>query len=146
MADVEFSYDYFQARYPELGAWATPSQAQGFWDVATMIFSNTSCSQVKDDDQRRTLLNLLTAHLAQLSTPVAGGGTGPMVGRVSSVSEGSVSLSSDWGGAAEPGEAWYLQTKYGASFWATTRWMRLGRYYPGPQRFRQPQWPWRRMW
>lgn len=138
MGDVVFSYDWWQQRYPELSAWTTPGQALGYFDRATLLLNNTSCSLVKDQGTRQILLGLLVAHLAQLNSPVNGVAPSPLVGRISSASEGSVSVSTEYGGESEPGEAWYLQTRFGAEYWAATRRFRLGTYTVGPQRFREP--------
>lgn len=134
---VAFSYDWWRDRYPELAGWVTPGQAMGFFDRASLLLDNTAASPVRDVDTRRILLNLLVAHLAQLNAPIAGQSPSPLVGRISSASEGGVSVSTEWG-STEPGEAWYAQTRFGAEYWTATRQYRLGRYHVGPQPFREP--------
>src|SRR5262249_37816262 len=53
------------------------------------------------------------------------------VGRVASATEGSVSVTLEM--PNQPAAAaWYLQTPYGASFWAATALYRTARYVPGP--------------
>jgi len=141
---VVFEYDWWQARYPELAGWVTPGQALGFFDRAALLLDNTPRSPVRDCDERRILLGLLVAHIAKMNAPIDGQEPSPLVGRISSASEGGVSVSTEYGGEAEPGEAWYLQTKYGAEFWAATRRFRLGRYHVGPQPFRENEFPLRR--
>ncbi|KAG1434388.1 hypothetical protein G6F55_014548 [Rhizopus delemar] len=73
------------------------------------------------------------------------GGQSPsgLVGRVSSATEGSVSVSSDYSAPAGSAQ-WYLQTPYGAMYWEATAWLRVGRYVPGPIGYAVPVViPWR---
>jgi hypothetical protein len=60
-----------------------------------------------------------------------------MVGRINSATEGSVSITSDYGsaGSGGPSEAWYTQTPYGALYWAATAQYRTWQYHIGPQPF-----------
>ena len=85
------------------------------------------------------MLNLLTAHLAQLFAPLpTGQPASGLVGRITSASEGSVSVSAEF--PASPAAAWFLQTAYGAAFWQMSAPFRTARYLPGPQRVNNP-WP-----
>ena len=53
--------------------------------------------------------------------PAATGAPAPaIVGRISSASEGSVSVSSEYKDSGSPSEAFFTQTKYGAMFWQAT--------------------------
>jgi hypothetical protein len=86
---------------------------------------------VADAAVRSVLLNMLTAHIAALNSPGASG----VVGRVSSASEGSVSVSAE---LAVPGSAaWFAQTRYGIAFWQATAQYRTATYRPPayPSRF-----------
>jgi len=89
------------------------------------------------------LLYLLTAHVAALSYGENGQGPRPLVGRISSATEGSVSVSAEYNVA--PGSAqWYAQTGYGAQYWEATAKYRVGRYRPAPTGYAVPVvFPWR---
>jgi hypothetical protein len=143
-------YVWFTKNYPETREFVSPERYEQLFDIATMMLDNTGSSFVRDTGRRQRLLHLLICHLAQVSgllQPSAGPGavTGGMgVGRVSSASEGAVSVSFDY--PAVPGAEWFNMSQYGALFWsATAIFRRGGRYYPGPQRYREvgTQYPWR---
>lgn len=125
---VTFDYGAWSARYPELVAATSATLAGMYFAEATMYLDNTSASPVIDLGQRAVLLNMLTAHIAKLNNANATG----LVGRVSSASEGSVSVQTTY---AEPvgSRAWYDQTHYGTAYWQATPMFRLFQYRPGPQ-------------
>ncbi len=61
---------------------------------------------------------MVVAHLAQLYAAKKSGELAPnFVGRVTDASEGSVSVSGDVGSFVGQAQAWWMQTKYGASYW-----------------------------
>lgn len=143
MAVVTFDPVGFLARYPEF---ETVNQAtlQAYFNEATIYLNNTDASPVTDGAVggfRATLLNMLTAHIAQLNATVNGVAPSDLVGRIDQATQGSVSVHADMG--AVPGSAvWYMQTKYGAAYWAATATYRTMLYFPGqsvPQGF--PTWP-----
>ena len=118
MAVVIFDPTAFKAAYP---AFVNVPDAllTEYFNIATLYLSNTDCSIVQDIAKRTTLLWLLTAHIAYLSgalNPVPG--TPGLVGRVSSATEGSVSVSTEY--PTNPNNAWFLQTQWGAIFWQAT--------------------------
>jgi hypothetical protein len=80
---------------------------------------------------------MLTAHIAALNAVELGGRSAEnIVGRISSASEGSVSISLD---SQTPGTAaWFQQTKYGAAFWQATTQYRKARIFPGSNRNPDP--------
>lgn len=135
MGVVVFDFSVWSARYPEFPS-VTLTQANAYFTEATLYCDNSDASRILDLGQRGALLNMLVAHIAKLNTGDDSDdeGASSLVGRISSASEGSVSVSVDLGGA--PGSAyWFAQTKYGlAYFQATARYRRM-RYRPGPQRF-----------
>jgi hypothetical protein len=154
---VAFDYAWFMRRYPELSEWVSPDVGQGYFDLATGFLApgNSgpppasafwliwSCgdrpqgmSVFIDIPQRQLLLGLLTAHIAKLFAPINGVPSPDFVGRLASASEGSVSTSFDFPGVT-PNSAWYMQTKYGAMYWAMTARYRSMRYVPGRQVFRE---------
>jgi hypothetical protein len=139
---VIFDYPHWMACFPEFAA-VTQPRAQMFFNTATMFCDNTPCSPVPAQEPRCSYLDLLTAHIAALNggltacgfiTPGQGVG---MVGRISSATEGSVSITSEYGsgGSGGPSEAWYSQTAYGALYWAATAQFRMFQYHIGPQPF-----------
>lgn len=130
MSAVVFDGVAFLTRFPEFAD--TPdSQLQATFDEAAALYlDNTDSSPVKSLPARAALLNLLVAHLTQLTSGSGTQAASPLVGNVTSVSEGSVSISGD--PLALPGTAaWYGLTKYGASYWAATATYRTMRYVPG---------------
>lgn len=127
MADGVVSFDYatWVARYPEFVGVAEPL-ATLYFTEAGLYLNNTPTSVVCDLDRRALLLNMLTAHIAALNAADASS----LVGRISSATEGSVSVSAEYN---VPGTAaWFAQTKYGAAFWQATVAKRAFRYVPPP--------------
>ena len=124
---VVFDYATFVAMFPEFAGLSQP-QAQGYFNRATLLFAN--CGWTGALPQAATLLDLLTAHIAWLSAPRDANGNpsssgqppSELVGRISNASEGSVSVQTDMGEATagSPSQPWYMQTKYGAEYWAAT--------------------------
>ncbi|MGV3346409.1 DUF4054 domain-containing protein [Enterobacteriaceae bacterium LUAb1] len=130
MAIVTLNISTFRAMFPEF---STISDAilPFLFDQATDYLNNSEYSLVKDAVKRERLLYLLMAHLAYMRYGDANGNGGPgMVGRISSATEGSVSVSSDLGGF-DPRYAWYTQSPYGLDFWQATKIYRMANYYPG---------------
>jgi hypothetical protein len=138
---VIFDYQHWMMVYPEFSA-VTQPRAQAFFDQACILCDNTACSPVPAQKPRSTYLDMLTAHIAALSgglnpcgTVTAGQGMG-MIGRISSATEGSVSISSEYSVNGDgPNAAWYNQTQYGALYWIATAQYRTWHYFVGPQPF-----------
>ncbi len=132
---VAFDFALWQASYPEFSA-ITEAAAQGYWNIAGLYLNNSASSRVRDNSPggaRATLLNMLTSHIAQLLAPIDGQPSSQQVGRISNVSQGSVSIALDFPNQAAR-DAWYNQTKYGAMYLAAIRpYMQGGRYKPGRQ-------------
>lgn len=142
MGVVAFDYAIWSARYPELVATTPPAAAQRYFQEATLYLSNTESSPVRDVSRRALLLDMLTAHIAALNGGVNGQAASPLVGRISSATEGSVSVTVDsLGGGANA--AWFMQTKYGAAYWQLTASMRTFRYVPALRRTYAGPPPWR---
>ena len=142
MAVAVFNYAQWAALFPELAGSVSEPLATSFFAIAGLLFDNSDCSPVDDLTARLAMLNYVTAHLASLAGyPLAPGQTVPtpreMVGRVSSATEGTVSVTSDYGAMRE-NQAWWLQTQYGATFWQLTRWLRTMRYVPAAPRYFGP--------
>ena len=127
MAIVTFDNAAFVARYPQL-ATVTSDSLEACFAEAGLYLNNTDASIVSDVVERGLLLNMLTAHIATLNAAIAAGGG--LVGRVTSATEGSVTVTVDYG-AVTNSQAWYAQTPYGANYWAATAKYRAMRYVRG---------------
>jgi uncharacterized protein DUF4054 len=138
-AAVTFDFARFTAAFPEFAA-LSPLQGQAFFNRACLLFANDQCNPAFPDGNMEMLLFLLTAHLAWLNAPRDASGnpaaTGtpppPIVGRINSASEGSVSVGAEWSGSGSPSEAWFLQSRYGAEWWQATAQYRTARYSARP--------------
>lgn len=134
IGEVVFDPPTFVALYPEFTGLPNGAMVQSF-ALATLQLVAGCSSRVLDANQRELLLDLLTAHILFLSNGSndgAGSVTPPpgVVGRVSDATEGSVSVSAQFEGPAAA--QYYLQTKYGAQYWAATARYRTMLYVPGP--------------
>ncbi|HHN8476257.1 TPA: DUF4054 domain-containing protein [Morganella morganii] len=112
---VVFDVDKFREAYPS--AKGTDTQLNNAFIKAGMLLRNDKRSCVCNMAEREMLLWLLVAHMDMLQSNIDEGNSA--VGRASSASEGSVSVSLDYGTATN-GEKWYTQTPYGAEYWALT--------------------------
>jgi hypothetical protein len=135
---VTFVQNDFNAMFPEFIACDLIAE-QSWFLRASVLWENTSNNPASGDTGTMTvLLYLLTAHIGWLSAPRDGSGNptsaslavqpaSPIVGRINTASEGSVSVGADIGDAAagSPSQPWYMQTRYGAEFWAATAGYRL---------------------
>lgn len=139
---VTFDFPTFLALYPEFQNVGS-ARAQAFFDMATLYHRNDGCGFVQNEAQQLMLLNMLTAHLLWLNSPrdadgniaASGSPPAPIIGRISSASEGSVSLGAEWqGGGGSPSAAFFLQTRYGAAYWQAVAQYRTARYVARPTR------------
>lgn len=112
---VVFDVHKFREAYPS--AKGTDTQLNNAFIKAGMLLRNDKHSCVCNIAEREMLLFLLVAHMDMLQSNIDEGNSA--VGRASSASEGSVSVSLDYGTATN-GEKWYTQTPYGAEYWALT--------------------------
>lgn len=136
---VTFDYPTWVGQFPEFGG-CSPMQGQGWFDRASLLYANAGWTGALP--QAATLLYLLTSHIGWLNAPRDGSGNPtlqgqpapPLVGRISNASEGSVSVQTDMGEATagSPSQPWYMQTKYGAEYWAATAQFRTAHYAARP--------------
>jgi hypothetical protein len=135
MAVVTLDIPKFRAIFPEFSD-VTDVQLQFLFDEATDYLNNSEYSVVPEYAKRERLLYLLMAHLAWIRYGDAkGNGGSGFVGRISSATEGSVSVGSELG-AMSVGTAWYTQSPYGLAFWQATKVYRMAKWYPGcPYRY-----------
>ena len=131
MAAVVFNPAAFKAAYPEFSA-VTDATLNGYFVRSQLFLANKDCP-VPDEDKRLLLFWLLVAHIAQLAGSLNQGGIPGPVGRTSSATEGSVSVSLEFN--ATMGAEWWNQSSYGATFWAATAYLRSFRYVARPTRY-----------
>ncbi len=129
MSVAVFNYAQWAAMYPVLAETVTQPMAEGYFAQSTMILSNGEGSPVTDATQRLALYNLLVAHIATLNSATRGG----LVGRISSATQGSVTVQTEYAGPANA--AWFNQTPYGAQYWQMTVQYRSATYSPGVPRY-----------
>lgn len=129
MGIATFVYADWALRFPDLALVVDEPLATMYFGEATDFLNNTDCSPVTDVAQRTRYLYLLTAHIAGLGLSSREG----LVGRISSVTQGSISISVE---NPLPGSAgWYAQTSWGAQYWLVTAPFRTFNYVPAPQPF-----------
>ncbi|WP_457152647.1 DUF4054 domain-containing protein [Mesorhizobium sp. P5_C1] len=133
---VDFSYSNFVAIYPQFATLSQTQVLQGALPIAELYCRNDGGGPVSTAQTQTTLLNLMVAHICQLMFGVNGQPAAGIVGRISDATEGSVSVSADF--PVTPSNAWFMQTPFGAAFWAATSAYRTMRYVPGPRRFFSP--------
>lgn len=137
MAVVVFDLAGFRVRYPEFAS-LSDALLNAYFLEATLYLDNTDGSIVSDITIRSPLLNMITAHVAALNGGVNGQAATDLVGRISSASEGSVSVSAEMG-PPSGSSAWFMQTRYGSAFWQASSAYRTFQYFPGSS---SPQaWP-----
>lgn len=137
MAVVTLNIARFREIHPEFND-VTDTQLEFLFDEATDYLDNSNYSLVVDGIKRERLLYLLMCHIAYMrygymKNGALVGGSG-LVGRLSSASEGSVSVGTELG-AMGSGTAWYTQSPYGLAFWQATKVYRMMQYYPGEDYF-----------
>ncbi len=133
MGVAVFNYDAWAARFPTVAAVVAEPLADMYFAEATDFLDNTDCSIVEDVAQRLRFLNLITAHIACVNGATPQGAV--VVGRVSSVTEGSVTIASELKGFDGDYAAYFSQTSFGLQYWAMTAGFRTMRYVPGAQPF-----------
>lgn len=117
---VIFDVTEFKTMYPQL-ATVDDAALENNFSIAALALNNSANSIVKDLDERKTLLYLLTCHISELQQRGAF-----VVGALSGATQGKVSTSY----TLPPSLNWYNQTQCGMLFWAlTSKYRAGGRYY-----------------
>jgi len=132
-AIVQFDLAGFVAQYPEFAAVTLPV-AQAWFNQAGLYHANDGSGPVLDATQQLTMLNMLTAHIGCLAGFLNPGGTPnpTVVGRISSVTQGSISVTTEVDRDTKPNsQAWFNQTIYGFAWWQAVLKYRSARYLPG---------------
>lgn len=108
----------FKAAFPQFASFTDEQLTWFFESVENTYVDNTesSCFTLAD---RKKWFFLLVAHKAELQNRINSGNSG-LVGRISSATEGSVSISSDYTMGSGAQEQWLKQTPYGAEYYAAT--------------------------
>ena len=117
---VVFDATEFKTLYPQFSDMSNAQLTQ-YFNVACLLCNNTGNSMVKDLQERKTLLYMLTCHIATLQQR----GTA-MPGLLSSATEGKVSVGVQ---AYTNNPNWYSQTQCGATYWLATAKYRVGMRY-----------------
>lgn len=127
MTIAAFDDAVFVARYPEFSQ-VSSATLKAYFQESGLYLNNTESSPVKDVSQRLMLINMIVAHLCQLYSGANGQPSSELVGRITSASMGSVSVSVDSMGAGSAAKSFWQQTKYGANFWQATSSYRTFKY------------------
>jgi hypothetical protein len=134
---VAFDYPTWIERFPEFAEDVNPELAAVYFSEAQLHHRNDGIGPVEDANAQGIYLGLMMAHLAQLFRVANGQAVSELVGRITSATQGSVTLSSDADLPAGVPQ-WYAQTKYGYDYWVLMAPYRTFRYIPGPRRFFGP--------
>lgn len=135
---VTFNYALWAQIFPQFKALSETQIVNLVLPLAEQYCRNDGGGPVTTAATQSNLLNLMVAHIAQLLYGVNGEAPSPLVGRISSATEGSVSVQTDWPSSANANGAWYNQTTFGAMYWQATLPYRTFRYMPGPRRVMNP--------
>jgi len=119
VAVVAFDTGTFYLRFPEL-AGVSPSQLTFYFQLAGDFVNNTDCSIVPYCPPtvlaREDALYLTVAHLAKLFGTNAGISPSPIVGRIDTATEGSVSVGATVDIKSQSAQ-WWLSSVYGFAVW-----------------------------
>lgn len=148
---VVFDNTVWIGMFPEFTNVGGTLGASYFRRASYLCGNQPSSPLVCVDGMLADALYLLTSHIAWLNAPrdadgspaAAGEPASPIVGRINTAAEGSVSVGADMGdaNAGSPSQAWYMQTKYGAEYWAVTAPVRTARYAAQPTVIVGPVYP-----
>lgn len=138
MPAAVFDYALWSARYPELAASVDEPLAQAYFDEAGLYLDNTDASPVTNVAIRLQYLNMLVAHLAKLFSTIGGVAPSGLIGRVTSATEGSVTVKVAEMSATSDLAFFFEQTPYGLNFWVATAAYRTFQYIPGDDRSYEP--------
>ncbi len=129
---VVFDPVAFKAMFPQFASLTSTQLTTMILPLAEQYCRNDGGGPVSTAATQTNLLNLAVAHIAALFYGVNGQSPSALVGRITSASEGSVSVSTDFPMTAN--SAWFMQTPFGAAFWQAMAPYRTMRYIPGRRR------------
>jgi hypothetical protein len=133
---VVFEYQSWAFLFPELATSVSPGQAAGYFARAELIVGNSSRSRIQDIPTRTMILYLATAHIATMNATVNGQAPSQLVGRISSATEGSVSVSTEMNAPGSAG--WWATSRYGYEAYSAMAPYRTFHYAAHPTRVVQP--------
>jgi hypothetical protein len=133
---VQYDYAAWQNQFPALASVAS-NVVQSYWIMAEAFHANDGGGPIQTASLQTVLMNLMAAHLLVLFNSMIvnpdGSINSGLVGRISSTSEGSVSVSTE--NQYPPGtDQWYQQTQFGSAYWAATSQFRRMSYRAPPRR------------
>lgn len=132
MVEIEFNKEEFLATFPHVDLTCyTVSQVAFYWELAKNYMAGCYDALPYEPEKgvfdRAIALNLAFAHLIQMHNNHLNGG---LAGRITSASEGGVSVSVETYKADTMTAQWWSQTEEGRQYWMFTAGCRLGgRFY-----------------
>lgn len=128
MTCIQFNYATFVQYYQQFkNSVAWPEQTlQLYWDDATTIVSNNTCSQGLTVKQRTRALNLMTAHLAVLNGQAI---SGEQTGLVQGATIDKISVQLTPPPETNQWQWWLNQTPYGQQYLALMQVVSVGGFY-----------------
>lgn len=108
----------FKLAYPQFAKFTDEQLINFFEKVENTVLDNTESSCISLANRKKWFY-LLVAHNAELQNRIDDGNS-EFVGRISSATEGSISVTSDYSMGSGAMEQWLKQTLYGAKFYAFT--------------------------
>ena len=137
---VTFNWMTFRTWFPEFGC-LTEAQGQAYFDMAGLYCANSSQNPLWCAGVLPQVMNLVTAHVAWLLAPRDANGNpasqgqppSPIVGRINSASQGSVSVGATLDGEmGSPSQMFFMQSRYGMLAWQAMAVGRVARYVANP--------------
>jgi hypothetical protein len=115
---VQFSYAAWAAGFPQFATIKPDQIVNIVLPIAQIYHRNDGGGPVTTAATQTVLLNLMVAHIAQILFGVNGNAPSAIVGRISSATEGSVSVTAEF--PITQASAFFLQTPFGAAWWGAT--------------------------
>lgn len=125
---VTFDYAAWAALFPQFSNLTESQVVTVILPLAEQYSRNDGGGPVCTASVQTQLLNLMVAHVAQLLFGSTTQPLSPLVGRINTATEGSVSVGTDF--PTTPTNAWFVQTQFGAAWGQLSLPFRLGRYVP----------------
>ena len=136
---ITYTYAQWIAVYPQFASTVTEAAFDAtVYPLAQQYCVNDGSGPVSTAVIQTTLIGLMCSHVAQLLFGSATQALSPLVGRVNTATEGSVSVGVEMPVPTNATQGWLYQTQYGAAFWAATSPYRTARYVPAPRRVMNP--------
>lgn len=140
-ASVSFDYDLWAKMFPQVAMNTNKYQIENLvLPLASQYCPIDGTSPCCIASTLSQAINLMVAHISQLFFGINGAAPSGAVGRVADASEGSVSVTLDYG-ATNSSSAWFVQTPWGAAYWQLMLPFRSGvqnALHPQPQFYGGP--------